>query len=101
MAGVATAAGACCTPVIAPAVVAVLGAGGAAWAAGLSPWAPWILLASAALIGLAHWRLRRASVPASARRGALTVIGIVWVATLVWLIALAIQVWTTAVGAMP
>jgi hypothetical protein len=29
------------------------------------------------------------------------VIGIVWVATLVWLIALAIQVWTTAVGATP
>jgi hypothetical protein len=53
------------------------------------------------LIGLAHWRLRRASVPACARRGALTVIGIVWVATLVWLIALAIQVWTTAVGATP
>lgn len=51
IAGLATAAGACCVPIIAPTVVAVLGAGGSAWAAGLGPWSPWILMAAGACIG--------------------------------------------------
>ncbi len=48
----ATLASACCVgPVAAPLVVAVLGAGGAAWATGLKPYS-WILLAgSGQLLG--------------------------------------------------
>lgn len=44
-------AGACCAgPVIAPLIVGVLGAGGAAWAAGLQPYSPYLLAASGLLI---------------------------------------------------
>lgn len=100
MAGLATVAGACCAPVIAPAVVAVLGAGGAAWAAGLGPWARWILSASAVLVAAAHWQLRSVasttpdcSPPASGR-----VLVAVWGATVVWLLALAIQLWAAVAG---
>jgi hypothetical protein len=111
MAGLATAAGACCVPVIAPTVVAVLGAGGSAWAAGLGPWSPWILMTAGACIGLAHWRLRRPAVGVSSGPeaeggacsprvpGAVTLA--VWGATLVWLTALAIQLWAAAAASGP
>jgi hypothetical protein len=48
---VATAAAACCaTPTLAVLTVSLLGASGAAWAAGLKPYAPWFLAASALAI---------------------------------------------------
>lgn len=47
----AVVAGACCAgPVVAPLVVGILGAGGAAWAAGLQPYSPYLLAASGLLI---------------------------------------------------
>src|SRR5262245_16839087 len=70
---VATAATACCSgPVIAPLVVGVFGAGGAAWAAGLRPYGSWLLAASALLLAYGFWSTRRAPVacdaPPAARR---------------------------------
>jgi mercuric ion transport protein len=53
-------AGACCVgPVMAPLFVSVLGAGGAAWAAGLKPYSPYILAGSLALIAFGFWRVYR------------------------------------------
>lgn len=47
----ATVASACCVgPVLAPVIVAVLGASGAAWAAGLKPYSPYIPGASLVLL---------------------------------------------------
>jgi hypothetical protein len=54
-AALATAAGACCVPIIAPLVVGVLGASGAAWAAGLKPYSPAILVASGLLLAWGFW----------------------------------------------
>ena len=45
-AAIATAASACCIPIVAPLVVTVLGASGAAWAAGLKPYSLHFLLGS-------------------------------------------------------
>lgn len=47
----ATVAGACCVgPALAPIFVSVLGASGLAAVAGLRPYSPWLLLASAAML---------------------------------------------------
>lgn len=100
-AAVATVASACCVgPVTAPLVVGILGAGGAAWAAGLEPYSPYLLTASGALLTYPFWALYRpretchtdeARTPAEApwaRRLAATV---AWTAALVWVGALVLN----------
>lgn len=97
----ATVTAACCTgPVLAPLVVAVLGAGGAAWAAGLKPFTPVILAGSAALLGLAFWMAYRR--PASCEAGAAghtapsVVRIVVWLAAAGWIAAAGLVLWATA-----
>jgi len=102
---VATAALACCaTPALAALSVTVLGASGAAWAAGLTPYASWLLAGSALLVAFGFWSIERArgacardgcAAPRSLRfaRGALGV------AALLWLVAAAVRLATLAGGA--
>ena len=51
------AASACCVPVVTPLIIAVAGAGGAAWVAGLQPYRPYILASTAILLGYGFWRV--------------------------------------------
>lgn len=87
----------CCTgPVVATLVVTILGAGGAAWAAGLKPYSPYLSAASALLIGLGFWMTRRRFACAlGARRGVLwsrrVALAMLWLAALVWLASVVIQ----------
>jgi hypothetical protein len=60
-AAAATLTGACCAaPPVASLAVALLGASGAAWAAGFQPYAPWLLGGSALLLGYGVWSVGRA-----------------------------------------
>jgi hypothetical protein len=53
-------AGTCCvSPVLAPLIVGALGAGGAAWAAGLKPYSSYILAASLLLLAGGFWTTYR------------------------------------------
>ena len=94
---VATAAGACCAPVIAPLVVTVLGASGAAWAAGLKPYSPWFLAASAGLLACGFWfayRIPRACAPAGSAKPRSVVRAVrltLWLTALLWSAALAVN----------
>lgn len=92
---VATAATACCAPVIAPLIVAVLGASGAAWAAGLKPYSPWLLGGSFVLLAygfLSVYRIPKScTVPVTTGRrwSGAAVKGMLWLAALLWLAAVA------------
>jgi hypothetical protein len=93
---VATAATACCAgPVLAPLIVAALGASGAAWAAGLRPYSPWLLAGSFFLLAYGFWAVYRipgsCTVPTAAVRGwsGRAVKGALWLAALLWLVAVA------------
>lgn len=96
LAGLAAAAGACCVPVVAPLTVSILGAGGAAWAAGLGPYSLPLLILSGALLAGAHWSIRR-----SRRRtatqcrtgGARLVSAILWASTLLWALSAGVNAW--------
>jgi mercuric ion transport protein len=86
----ATAATLCC---VGPAVVAVVGVGGAVAAASLKPYRPLLILVSVALLGLGFWLTYqpRAAVGSSAvacptRAGRLSR-RIVWIAAAFWLAA--------------
>lgn len=88
---VAVFASSCCVPVIAPLIVAVLGASGAAWAAGLKPYSPYILAGSLALLLYGMWMVYRPrpacspeSCPTGAGRG---VKAVLWVAAALWAVA--------------
>ena len=90
-AALATAAGACCVPVIAPLVVAVLGASGAAWAAGLKPYGLAILGVAGLLLAYGYWVVYR---PRSAAAGeacpvrrSLSPRLVLWIATALWAVA--------------
>ncbi|HVG07504.1 MAG TPA: mercuric transporter MerT family protein [Thermoanaerobaculia bacterium] len=81
----------CCIPVIAPLIVAVLGASGAAWAAGLKPYSPYILAGSLALLLYGLWTVYRprpacspVGCPTGAGRG---VKAVLWVAVALWALA--------------
>jgi hypothetical protein len=72
-------------------VVAVLGASGAAWAAGLKPYSPYILAGSLALLLYGMWTVYRPrpacgpeGCPAGAGRGTKVVL---WVAVAMWALA--------------
>ncbi len=55
----ATAATACCVPILAPLLVSVLGVSGAIWAANLEPYSLLILLASALVLAYGFWAVYR------------------------------------------
>jgi hypothetical protein len=82
----------CCVgPVIAPFIVAVLGASGAAWAAGLKPYSPYILAGSLAFLLYGLWTVYRPrpvcsseECPPGAGRG---VKGVLWLALALWVFA--------------
>ena len=90
-AALATAASACCVPVIAPLIVAVLGAGGAAWAAGLKPYSLAILAAAGLLLAYGFWAVYRprpaAAGEACPARRPLTPRLVLWIASALWAVA--------------
>ena len=86
-----TAASICC---IGPAGIAILGVNGAILAAGLKPYRPYLLAASAVLIGAAFWgvygRWRGTDSDACPARVGRVVRGLLWGSVALWLVALAI-----------
>jgi hypothetical protein len=95
---VATAATACCVgPVAAPLIVGLLGASGAAWAAGLKPYSPWLLGGSMVLLALGFrsaYRQPAACEVGGARQtafGARVVRGVLWLAAALWVAAVLIN----------
>jgi hypothetical protein len=101
----ATAATACCAPILAPIIVSVLGVSGAVWAAGLKPYSPYILSGAGLLLVYGFWTVYRrrplpagASCPARRPRSARIVL---WVSALLWLVAFLFVVGATAVGVAP
>lgn len=96
---VATAAAACCVPVVAPAIVAVLGVGGAVWVAGLAPFGPWVVLAAGAALAVAFVRVVRlrptgsASCAACATAPSRRLRAALWSAAVLWLLAAALTLW--------
>jgi len=88
---VAVVASSCCLPIIAPLIVAVLGASGAAWAAGLKPYSPYLLIGSLILLLFGLWTVYRPrpacsseSCPTGAGRG---VKAVLWAAVALWALA--------------
>jgi hypothetical protein len=103
---VAAAATACCAgPILAPLVVAVLGAGGSAWAAGLKPYSPWLLAASAVMLGFGFWSayLPRPSCELSgaptSRWADRAVRSILWLSALLWVASIAVHLLGPSRGA--
>jgi hypothetical protein len=92
----AVVASSCCVgPVIAPLIVAALGASGAAWAAGLKPYSPYILAGSLAFLLFGLWTVYRPRPacppergPAGAGRG---VKAVLWVAVALWVLAVTLN----------
>ncbi len=85
----AAVAGACCVgPVVAPIFVSVLGASGAAWAAGLKPYSPYLLAGSLVLLAYGFWRVhwrRRLCVQGACSPSPRGVRAMLWVASVLWL----------------
>ena len=101
-AALATAAGACCVPVIAPLVVAVLGASGAAWAAGLKPYSFALLGFAGPLLAYGYWVVYRPR-PAAAGEACpvqrpLTPRLVLWMATALWAVAAFLNLAPGALG---
>lgn len=90
----ATVASACCVgPVAAPLIVGILGAGGAAWAASLKPYSPYLLAFSGALLAYAFWALYRPGAscdtdepkaPEAGRWTRWTALAVAWSAAALW-----------------
>lgn len=101
-ASLAAVSAACCTgPVLAPMVVAVLGAGGAAWAASLEPYTPYLFGASAGLLAFGFrtvYRRRDGACPVGGggkhivRR---VMIAALFLAAAIWLASVALAVYAT------
>lgn len=81
---VATASAFCC---VGPAVIAVVGTGGALAAARLAPWRPWFILGSVVLLGIGFWLAYRPQGgcigKTCATRSARITRAILWIAALV------------------
>ncbi len=94
-AALATAASACCVPVLAPLLVSVLGVSGAIWATRLAPYGPAILAGSALLLGYGFLAVyRRRPQPAGAvcpARRPRSIRLLLWASLLVWLLAVALN----------
>lgn len=96
---VATAATACCaTPALASLTVALLGASGSAWAAGLQPYAPWLLAGGALALAFGYWSIGRTPVAcagenaAACRRRRLLRVAL-GLATAIWIAAVGLDLW--------
>ena len=93
----AVVASSCCVgPAIAPLVVAVLGAGGAAWAAGLQPYSPYLLAGSFVSLVYGLWAAYKPLPPCSkegcpARPGRGVRI-VLWGAVVLWSVAVFLNV---------
>ncbi len=89
----------CVSPVLAPIIVGLLGAGGAAWVAGLKPYSGYILAATFVLLAGGFWSVYRPAVhcvvgepesegsriaPAMRIRLQLIAKGVLWVAAVLW-----------------
>ncbi len=92
---ITTAASACCVPIIAPLLVSVLGVSGAVWAAGLEPYSPYLLAASAMMLGYGFWTVYG---PRPAVAGGVCPVRlprlpriVLWTAGAMWLAALALN----------
>lgn len=92
----ATAATACCAPILAPLIISVLGVSGAVWAAGLKPYSPYILAGAGLLLAYGFWTVYRqpplpagSSCPARRPRSVRIVL---WVSALLWLVAFLLNV---------
>jgi len=92
----ATLASVCCAgPVVAPIVVGLLGATGAAAAAGLKPYTPYFFAGSLALLAVGFWTVRNASIRCSLAARAsppvpIKVAGwILWSGAAVWVLSAA------------
>ena len=100
----ATLAGVCCTgPVIAPIVVGILGASGAAAAAGLKPYTLYLFAASAILLAIGVYSVRNAirkctlGAATSARPTSLRVANVVlWVGAVIWIASAAFTLYATS-----
>ena len=93
--------GVCCvSPVIAPLVVGILGASGAAWAAGWKPYAGVLLLASGVLLAVSFWLIYRPRVACLAGEtdvhqpvwGPRIAKIVVWAGAVFWGVALLVRV---------
>lgn len=90
--------GVCCvSPVIAPLVVGILGASGAAWAAGFKPYAGMLLIASGVLLSVSFWIVYRPRAACSASEPqavwkARLVRFVVWTGAVFWGVALLVRV---------
>ncbi|MGH7572717.1 MAG: mercuric transporter MerT family protein [Gemmatimonadota bacterium] len=96
------AASACCVPVVSPLIIAVAGAGGAAWVAGLQPYRPLILAGTAILLGYGFWSAYRRSEAcpgnqetAGPKRAARLSRGALWIAAGIWLASLALPLFAS------
>ncbi|MGH7566903.1 MAG: hypothetical protein ACREK2_08745 [Gemmatimonadota bacterium] len=87
---VSAAASACCVgPFAAPLIVSVLGAGGAAWAAGLKPYSNWLLGFAAVMLVVGFYVAYRGqrACDAPPRRRDRLVRGVLWVSAALWLVS--------------
>ena len=93
-AALATAATACCVPVLAPLLISVLGVGGSVWAAGLKPYSLVILALSGVLLSFGFWTVyRRPAVAgrACAVKRPLLIRWALWLAAALWAVALGLN----------
>jgi hypothetical protein len=84
------AAAACCVgPVAGPLLVSVLGAGGAAWAAGLKPYSGWLLAFGGVMLAAGFFVTSRArgGCDAPPRRRDRIVRAVLWVSAALWLVS--------------
>jgi hypothetical protein len=92
-------AGACCAgPALAPIFLSVLGASGLATVSGLRPFTPWLLLASALMLGFSFWSSYRRpacveSVAPPISRAVRVVRVVTWLAATLWLASAAYSIY--------
>ena len=90
----ATVAGSCCVPILAPLLMSVLGVGGSVWAAGVKPYSPYILVVAGASLGFGFWSLYRRPASKTAAFPTRRPTGVrfaLWTSALIWLVALMIN----------
>lgn len=94
-AATATAASLCC---VGPAVVSIVGVGGAVAAAALKPYRPFLILGSLAMLGVGFWLTYQPRTGASSdavacptRAGRMSR-SVVWIAAILWLVAVLLPV---------
>ena len=92
----ATAATACCVPILAPLLVSVLGVTGSIWAAGLKPYSLLIVGISGVLLGYGFWTVYRPRAISEGKtcsaKPPVLVRPVLWIAAFLWLVALALNV---------